>query len=206
MTREITHQHGHTLIGGLGRVFHCNHYNAYLQMAVMLSDGVGRCRPRGLLRDAVIPLVRRLRRAGYTDKDLLQEFAFCGFGKLRSLFKGEWATTSSHYGQAALMHGRKECSCFFTAGYVAGMTDEDIVETQCKQQGSPVDWFKPQSPLGSVPDYLGRMFETTPAPPRFEFQECDYPGGLGSAAIRQAGSSGYGADRCLRCGPDQSLF
>ncbi len=187
MTREMSHRHGHTLIGGLGRVFHCNHYNAYLQMAVMLSDGVGNCQPRALLRDAVIPLIHRLKRAGYTRADLLEEFAFCGFGKLRPLFKGEWATTTSHYGQAALMHGRKECSCFFSAGYVAGMTDEDIVETQCKQRGAPVDWLKPRAPLGPVQDYLERSFETAPAPPRFGFPGCAlFDTSVNEAAIVQA--------------------
>jgi hypothetical protein len=172
MTTEISHRHGHTLIGGLGRVFHCNHYNAYLQMAVMLSDGVGECQPRVLLRDAVIPLVRRLRKSGYTTKELLNEFSFCGFGKLCALFKGQWATPSSHYGQAALMHGRKECSCYFTSGYIAGMTDDHIVETQCKQVGSPVDWFKPQELQEPVKDYLDRSFGTSPAPPRFQFAGC----------------------------------
>ncbi len=172
MPGEILHRRGHTLIGGLGRVFHCNHYNAYLQMAVLLSDGVSQCQPRALLRDAVIPLVQRLKKAGYSKQDLRDEFAFCGFGRLMPMFKGEWVTRYSHYGRAALMHGRKECSCFFTAGYLAGMTDQAIFEKQCRQIGSPVDWFVPQGTQAPVPDYLDRSFDTRAAPARFDFDGC----------------------------------
>jgi len=202
MTPEITHRHGHTLVGGLGRVFHCNHYNAYLQTAVMLSDGVGQCQPRTLLRDAVPPLIGRLKEAGYTTKDLQQEFSFCGFGKLRSLYKGEWATPNSHYGQAAMMHGRKECRCHFTAGYIAGITDEEIVETQCKQNGSPVDWFTPQGAIAPNRDYLDRRFETSPAPPRFRFDGCDpFSTSIDETAIIQAVS---GLPLYGKSGPDDT--
>lgn len=172
MSKEITRHHGQAFLGGLSRVFHCNHYNAYLQMAVMLSDGVTGCEPRKLLTDAVIPLVRHLREQGYSTKDLQEEFAFCGFGKLRALQKGEWVTPNSHYGQAAIMHGKKEPSCFFTAGYISGISDQVIRENQCKQQGSPVDWFKPQGELQPPESFLHFPPGYTDAPSRFEFKDC----------------------------------
>jgi len=34
--RKIINTGGHNIIGGLSRVFHCNYYNAYLQMTVLL--------------------------------------------------------------------------------------------------------------------------------------------------------------------------
>jgi hypothetical protein len=170
MPREIAHQHGHTQVGGLSRVFHCNHYNAYLQMAVLLSEDVPGCQPRELLKNAVIPLVLRLKAGGYTSKDLVEEFAWCGFGKLRALLRDEWVTPHSHYGQAALMHGRKEPSCYFTVGYLAGLSGREMYENQCKQQRSPVDWFKPKGELHPPADYLQRPPKFTPVPPRFGFE------------------------------------
>ncbi len=172
MTKEIIRQHGQTLIGGLSRVFHCNHYNAYLQTAVMLSEGIAGCNPKKLLTDTVIPLVKALRKNGYSSKDLTEEFAYCGFGKLRAMQKDVWVTPTSHYGQAAIMHGKKEPSCFFTAGYISGITDRLYQEDKCKQQGSPADWFTshgeldpPESPLKFPAQYKN-------APPRFSFKEC----------------------------------
>jgi len=171
MPREVVRQHGHALLGGLSRVFHCNHYNAYLQMAVLLSEDVPGCKPRELLKAAVIPLVLRLKEAGYSDKELVEEFAWCGFGRLRALLRDEWVTPHSHYGQAALMHGRKEPSCYFTAGYLSGLSGQDIYENQCKQQRSPVDWFKPQGKLKPPADYLYRPAQFTAVPPRFGFED-----------------------------------
>ena len=174
MTPEITNVHGQTYIGNLNRVFHCNYYNAYLQTAVMLSEGAGNCQPRRLLSDAVVPLVRRLRKLGYTDNDLREEFSFCGYGKLRrAAGANEWLTPTSHYGQAAIMQGHAESSCYFNVGYIAGITDLETRETMCKQTRAPVDWYKTDGgPLHPVEDYLKRPPELRPAPPRFGFQDC----------------------------------
>jgi hypothetical protein len=172
MASKITNVHGQTFIGGLNRVFHCNYYNAYLQTAVLLSEGAGDCQPRRLLSDAVVPLVRRLRKGGYTDKDLQEEFSFCGFGKLRrAAGNREWLTPTSHYGQAAIMHGHGECSCYFNVGYIAGMCDLETRETMCKQARAPVDWYKTGEALHPVEDYLKRPAVLRPAPPRFGFPE-----------------------------------
>ncbi len=172
MTPKITSIHGQTHIGGLNRVYHCNYYNAYLQTAVMLSDGAGECQPRQLLHDAVVPLIRHLRKTGYTEKDLSEEFAFCGFGKLRrATGPTEWLTPTSHYGQAAVMQGKKECSCFFNAGYISGITEQETHETMCKQAGAPVDWYKAGEVLHPIKDYLKRPAELHPVPPRFSFAE-----------------------------------
>jgi len=173
MTSEISSVHGQTYIGGLNRVFHCNYYNAYLQTAVLLSEGAGNCNPRQLLADAVVPLVRRLRKKGYTDRDLLEEFSFCGYGKLRrAAGKSEWLTPTSHYGQAAIMQGHAESSCYFNVGYIAGLSDLEARETMCKQTRAPVDWYKTDGPLHPIEDYLKKPPELKPAPPRFGFPEC----------------------------------
>ena len=188
MASEITNVHGQTFIGGLNRVFHCNYYNAYLQTAVLLSEGAGDCQPRRLLSDAVVPLVRRLRKSGYTDKDLLEEFSFCGFGKLRrAAGDREWLTPTSHYGQAAVMQGHGERSCYFNAGYIAGMCDQETEETMCKQMRAPVDWYKTSGPLHPIADYLKQPPTLRPAPPRFSFPDAQpFDTTVDEAAIIQA--------------------
>jgi hypothetical protein len=174
MARAFDRQHGHARLGGLSRVFHCNHYNAYLQMAVLLSEDVKGCDPEALLSDAMVPLIRALREEGYSQEELLEEFSFCGFGKLRPLLNEQWVTPSSHYGQAALMHGKKRPSCFFTQGYLTGMTDLHYRENQCKQQGAPVDWFKPEGELARPPaPYLIHPAPFTEVPARFAFDGCE---------------------------------
>ncbi len=173
MNKEITRHHGQTFLGGISRVFHCNHYNAYLQMAVILSDGVPGCNPRKLLAEAVIPLVKQLIANGYTTSDLVEEFAFCGFGKLRSAMNDEWVTPNSHYGQAALAHGKKEASCYFTSGYVSGITGQVIEETLCKQKGAPVDWFKTRGEMEPPEDPYRYPVQYVDAPPRFKFDGCE---------------------------------
>jgi len=172
MTPKVSNRHGQTVIGGLNRVFHCNFYNAYLQTAVLLSDGIGELQPRRLLADAVVPLVRRLKQQGYTVEDLIEEFAFCGFGKLQKLSEEKWMTPSSHYGEAALMQWRRENSCFFPAGYIAGTTEMETEETTCKQMNAGVDWFRvhPEA-LHEIPDYLVHEQELMPPPPRFGFPD-----------------------------------
>ena len=39
-------KHGQTFLGGLNHVYHCNHYNAHLQMSVMLAEGIEGFDPR----------------------------------------------------------------------------------------------------------------------------------------------------------------
>ncbi|MDY6992871.1 MAG: hypothetical protein SVR94_09755, partial [Pseudomonadota bacterium] len=75
-----TSKGGHNVIGGLSRVFHCNHYNAYLQMVVLLTQNMGQEDPEALLTDSVTPLVRLLKQHGYSDKQCIEEFSYCGFG------------------------------------------------------------------------------------------------------------------------------
>ncbi len=188
MTSEITNVHGQTFIGGLNRVFHCNYYNAYLQTAVLLSEGAGDCQPRRLLSDAVVPLVRRLRNEGYTEMDLREEFSFCGFGKLRrAAGADEWLTPTSHYGQAAIMQGHGTRNCYFNAGYIAGITNLETEETMCKQARAPVDWYKTGENLHPIADYLKRQADLRPAPPRFGFPECQaFDTTVDEAAIIQA--------------------
>lgn len=170
MPQAIKH-HGQTFIGGLNRVFHCNYYNSYLQTAVLLSEGVGKCNPRQLLSDAVVPLIRHLHEQEYSYIDLREEFSYCGFGKLRHMMDSDkWLTPTSHYGQAALMQGKRECSCFFNVGYIEGILDTQVIETNCKQLGAPVDWYDDTGePLHHIDNYLKYPVYLTPAPARFAF-------------------------------------
>ncbi len=178
---------GQTYIGGLNRVFHCNHYNAYLQTAVMMAEGCGDFQPKAILADAVVPLVRRLRAVGYDKKELIEEFSFCGFGKLRSMSGGVWVTPTSHYGQAAIMQGKRDKSCFFNVGYIAGIVDLETEETVCKQLGAPADWYKTYDTLHAVPDYLKREPVFVDPPARFAFEECQpFETAVDEAGIVQA--------------------
>jgi hypothetical protein len=84
----------------------------------------------------------------------------------------KWLTPTSHYGQAALMQGRRECSCFFTIGYIEGITDTEVIESNCKQLGAPVDWFEDtEQPLHQIENYLKSPAQFVQAPARFSFPE-----------------------------------
>jgi len=159
---------GHTIIHGLSRVFHCNHYNAYLQMAVQMVPG-----QEQLLTDAVTPLVQQLIQQGQTTSQLLEEFSYCGFGMLRQLNEKTWETPSSHYGQSIYLLGKPSKSCFFTSGYLQGLVSQKVVETQCQQEGAASDQFQVLNEASSVTPYLTREFPLqTKVPPRFEFPDC----------------------------------
>jgi len=169
---HVKKHHGQTFLGGLGHVFHCNHYNAYLQMAVLLSEGIAGCDPKRLLADAVVPLVTHLERSGYSQQDLMDEFAYCGFGKLRKMRDEKWMTPYSHYGQAALMQGEGSLSCYFTAGYLSGMNHCRMEEVRCKQQRAPLDIFEPRGELAEGENPFRFTPHYTEAPSRFDFPGC----------------------------------
>jgi hypothetical protein len=164
---------GHTIIGGLSRVFHCNFYNSYLQMAVLLTQASGNHNPKQLLTDSVTPLVSHLIKCGYTEQDLLEEFAYCGFGYLQQRDEKTWETPISHYGQRLCMHGRPQKSCYFTSGYIQGIVDKAVTETACQIEGGNSDEFSVSDKSLYLKNYLCNEFKlTSNIPDRFDFEDC----------------------------------
>lgn len=152
----ITDEHSGGLVfsNGLSRVFHCNHYNAYLQMVVLLSDGIEGCAPRALLQRAAVPLIERQRSAGSTTEALVADFSQRGFGVLIPNGDGQWRTPHSHYGEAAYSYGKPEFNCYFTAGYIEGLTGYETEEVACQRVGDPEDVFTVSAAPSHVPTPL----------------------------------------------------
>ena len=163
---------GQTLIGGLSRVYHCNHYNAHLQMSVLMSEGIDNHQPQKLLTDAVTPLILALKATGYTDKDLIHEFSFCGYGKLRPIDDKHWGTPSSHYSQSIYLHGKAMKTCFFNTGYIQGITETYGEEICCQQLGDKADLFTTSDKTVDTADYLTIEHDLTAVPERFDFPDC----------------------------------
>ena len=162
---------GHNIIGGLSRVIHCNFYNAYLQMTVLLTHETDKHDPEHLLSDSVTPLIQLLKQGGYTQKDLLSEFSYCGFGQLQQLDEKTWETPRSHYGEALCLHGKPQKSCYFTSGYIQGLLDKRVNETTCKLEGASTDQFTVLDESLSVENYLIHEFEVqTDIPQSSDFE------------------------------------
>ena len=138
---QITTIGGHNVIGGLSHVYHCNYYNAYLQMTVLLTQGMGDHNPERLLTDSVTALVQLLKQRGYSELDLLHEFAYCGFGFLHQVDDNTWETPRSHYGEAICVHGKPQKGCYFTSGYLQGVLEKKVIETACQIEGANTDKF-----------------------------------------------------------------
>ena len=164
---------GQTIIGGLNRIFHCNHYNAHLQMSVLMSQGIGTHDPARLLVDAAAPLINILKTdAGYSEKALLHEFSFCGFGKLNQVNETVWETPISHYGESIYVHGKPQHTCYFNAGYVQGITGQHTEQTASRQLGSSADQYTTAEESENLASYFKYDFELSDVPPRFEFPDC----------------------------------
>ncbi|MDM8567679.1 hypothetical protein QUF74_18790 [Candidatus Halobeggiatoa sp. HSG11] len=169
MTKKVISTGGHNIIGGLSRVFHCNFYNAYLQMAVLMIQGTEKYGPEQLLTDSITNLVNLLKQQGYSDDELVQEFAHCGFGKLQQLDVNTWITPRSHYGEVlCMMHGKPQINCYFTSGYLQGLLNKTVKETECKLLGADADKFSVGADLPPIENYLINDFELqTDIPERF---------------------------------------
>ncbi|NJO17379.1 MAG: hypothetical protein HC877_17035 [Thioploca sp.] len=164
---------GLNLIGGLSRVYHCNFYNSYLQMTVLLTQEMGEHQPEPLLINSITVLVLLLKQRGYVVADLLQEFAYCGFGLLQPIDDKTWTTPRSHYSEAICIHGKPSKSCYFTTGYLQGLIGKVVVETECKMLGATVDKFIVQDEALHLENYLQRDFELQlDIPKRFAFTGC----------------------------------
>lgn len=174
MKEQPTFEHGQAFLGGLNHVFHCNHYNAHLQMAVLLGEGTEKgFDPRRLLRDSAANLVHVLKQRGYSNSDLQAEFTWCGFGYFRQPDPATIEMPSSHYGQSTYLLGQPEVGCYFNAGFLQGMSGREIVEMACRHQKAPMDTFHvngsapaPTNPLVNAPPF-------TAVPKRFEFTGCE---------------------------------
>lgn len=172
MNPSIEYQNGQTFIGGLNHVYHCNHYNANLQMAVLLSDGLEEnFDPRHLLQESIAILVHELKQKGYTRDDLEREFTHCGFGILQQITPTQFTTPSSHYGQASYLLGQPEKGCFFDAGFIEGITGLSVIEDTCRHTGATIDSFILGSKI-TTPLQLTMPPPFTPVPERFQFKDC----------------------------------
>ncbi len=168
---------GQTLLGGLNRVFHCNHYNAHLQMTVLLTKGLTKglstLNPEKLLIDAATPLIDILKNQGYTTEQLIDEFSLCGFGILQQSGEKIWETPSSHYGESIYSHGKGHKSCYFNSGYIQGIVNHKVTETECQVTGAHADKYEVADESISLANYLTKEFAlTTDIPARFDFPEC----------------------------------
>lgn len=166
-------EHGQTFIGGLNHVFHCNHYNAHLQMSVLLGDGLGEgFDPRALLRDSAATLIHGQKKRGYSLDDLMDEFTWCGFGYFRQSGPNTVEMPSSHYGQSTYLLGQSDKGCYFNAGFLQGIYGREVNETACRHTKSRRDTFsigatvpEPVNPLVNPPPF-------TVIPDRFSFEGC----------------------------------
>lgn len=173
MSMNMQADRGLIRIGGLSHVFHCNHYNAHLQMAVLLGEGIeDGFDPRELLSRGARMVVEYLRGKGYSESDLLAEYTACGFGVLRQEDADHWVAEHSHYGEKTYIHGRPEPSCFFDAGFISGMTGRATREVSCRHDGGGMDRFELGAAVEPLPPFIKNSETMTDAPARFDFPEC----------------------------------
>ncbi len=171
--KSIISQSGQTLIGGLNRVFHCNHYNAHLQMVVRMTKGLANHDPEFLLVNTATPLIINLQNYGYSKQDLIEEFTFCGFGILQQQDDNTWYTPHSHYGETTYSHGKPDKSCFFNAGYIQALAKRQMEEVACQMLGAEQDKYVATGEALQIDDYL--MFDMplqVNVPARFDFNDC----------------------------------
>lgn len=174
MTSSPEYRNGLAFINGLSHVYHCNHYNAHLQMSVLLGEGMeDGFNPRELLKSSAADLTAWLRRHGLDNRELLAEFTHCGFGIIKQTGPQRISTPHSHYGQSTYAHGRPEKSCYFNAGFLQGLTGRTVEETSCRHEGADIDTFE----AGVATPEPGDPFREEPslakAPPRFAFDGCE---------------------------------
>jgi hypothetical protein len=174
MKEEPTVEHGQRMLGGLNRIFHCNHYNAHLQMAVLLAEGVeDGFDPRRLLVEASAGLVASLRERGYSRQDLIDDYTWCGFGAPQFLSPTLIRLQGAHYGQTCYSLARPGKICFCDTGIFEGMTGHRVREIACRHERSDADLFEV---LAEPSDARHRLQFAPPfvdAPPRFGFDGCE---------------------------------
>lgn len=159
-------------INGLSHVYHCNHYNAHLQMAVLLSDGIPGVNPQALLSQTAARMVSTLHRFKYTKKDFLAEFTYCGFGILHENRPDLWEAVTSHYGQSTYIHGLPGRTCYFNCGFLTAITERTIEEAVCRHDGGSTDLYTVGKPTEILADPRINTPLITFVPDRFQFAEC----------------------------------
>lgn len=170
MREQPKSDHGQTFIGGLNHVFHCNHYNAHLQMAVLLGEGTEPgFDPRRLLHDSAADLVSILKQRGYSTADLQEEFTWCGFGHFRQLDSRTVEMPSSHYGQSTYLLGHPEAGCHFNAGFLEGMSGREVREVACRHNKATMDRFSVSANVPIRRDPLVNAPTFSAIPQRFDF-------------------------------------
>ena len=168
----VENRGGQVYIGNLNRVFHCHHYNSYLQMTVLMTDGMGGYQAKRLLQDAITPLVKRLKSIGCDQQKLVEEFSYRGFGRLIQQETKQWLTPNSHYGQSAYINGKPNHNCFFTAGYLQGITGAKCTEVTCQHLEAEADQFRILATY-DVPDLLKNEATINAVPDCYQFEGCD---------------------------------
>ncbi|MFP4639990.1 MAG: hypothetical protein ACLFMY_06085 [Guyparkeria sp.] len=171
---DVEPDKGLARLGGLSHVFHCNHYNAHLQMAVQLGEGIEEgFEPNRLLQDAARAIAEHLRRErGYSEAQLLEEYTLCGFGILKRIDDDTFEAERSHYGELTYHHGRPQPSCLFDAGFISGMTGREAVEVQCRHAGGSTDRFELRGSVDPLPSPFRHPDPLVEPPARFDFPEC----------------------------------
>jgi hypothetical protein len=173
MKEQPISEHGQTFIGGLNHVFHCNHYNAHLQMSVLLGEGLENgFDPRALLRDSATSLVHLLKQRGYTSTELLDEFTWCGFGYFRQSSPNTVEMPSSHYGQSTYLLGQHDLGCYFNAGFLQGIYNREVNEVACRHMKARRDTFEIGAGIPTPGNLLVNTPPFTSIPNRFDFDGC----------------------------------
>lgn len=134
-TGSISQQaHGRTLMSGEPLVFHCNHYNYWLQKTLLLPEGLGM---RGVIRDAAASAAHAMVATAAEERGASEPaeilaiasdcFAALGFGTIdfseAAESGGTVRTPTSHYGQCLRIAAGAdfaEPQELFDQGYAAG--------------------------------------------------------------------------------------
>lgn len=166
-------------LGGEPHVFHCHHYNCYLQKAV--QDQSALLDARALLVHPAAEVVHAQLQALRADRAMAEEiFRTFGFGVI-DLARlgpqgGKVALSSSHYAQGWLSRfGRSSHPvCFFPAGFAEGVARHlfggafTATETACVARGDArceIAVSPGGAPLAASPG-MGRLASFGPRPPK----------------------------------------
>lgn len=176
---QLDPSHGLATLGGEPHVFHCHHYNCYLQKAV--QDQSALLDTRALLVHPAAEVVFSQLQVLGADRAMAEEiFRTLGFGVI-ALSRlgpkgGPVALASSHYAQGWLSRfGRSSTPvCHFAAGFAEASARHlfggafTATETRCVARGDAhceISVSPGGAPLASSPG-LGRLASFGPRPPK----------------------------------------
>lgn len=175
--------HGRRVIERQPLVFHCNHYNYWLQKVLLLDESLGM---DAVIRDAAAEVAADLLANHPGDPaaklaDAADAFRLLGFGtidfSLLTAAGGEVRTPTSHYGQLlkAAVAGQAfgVAQNLFDQGFAAGVAFAAfglpfaVTDNECMSTGAPVGRFQ-LKPGGDAPRAsvgVGRQSPVSPPPP-----------------------------------------